>query len=419
MNKKPSVTIGYIRMMDPNISESEAKSLAEVWDDVVDMIVNIMLSYDKSDAPLHINLRAEMAMFTSQMVCYFSENVVKNRTKNRSISDIDPEAERASCFSECGDGGMSKIKETAENFYEKVWKPRMETRWIPKAAKAIERDEIPKEKQVLSVRAVKKKHYIAEWIIRDYWSIEDRCNRRRTNNSVWSNRRIPYGSWGYVKGLWSDKLESYFSLLEGDAKKPYQMLLRTEPINPPQMDAFVGFLVIHILRNPSSINYQRAYAREFLEARALEIGSDFNTVANDSFEALFGVNKIYQAYACPIFESRWAIVSSERPVFVLPDNFCVRARVGDRVKFLVPMSPTKCFITLARPPVEKAIIPVQHRADENLASMISRLLIDGSDREFLSHHDFTVPVMDGTPPPTLGEVIRIISKAIPDHYFRY
>ena len=56
------------------------------------------------------------------------------------------------------------------------------------------------------------------------------------------------GCW-IVATVYSDPLEAYFSLVEGDAKCPINMLLETYPLNSPQREAIVGFLVIQVLRN--------------------------------------------------------------------------------------------------------------------------------------------------------------------------
>lgn len=329
-----------------------------------------------------------MALQASMLVMFFAETVVEKRVDDRDLKTIDPAAERAACFDA---QGQDLIEETARHFYENRWRKMLKERWEPKSRKALEREAQPPRSTKLAIKPVRDKHFISRWLIRDYWAQGDMTMRWRLDPDGWDRDEIRFGSWGHRQGSWGDRLEAYFGLLEGDAKRPIQMLLRVEPLNPPQMESFVGYLVIHILRNPQFIRNLRERTREVVENGAREQGTSYEDMAIAAFEVLFKSNDLYRAYANPISTSQWAIISSETPIFVLPDTFCARGAVNGGPRVIVPLTPFKCFVTLPQTEEEKAIVPRQYQADRALKERIARVLIAAADREFLAHPDFDFP----------------------------
>lgn len=130
----------------------------------------------------------------------------------------------------------------------------------------------PPKKANLSPKPVRDKHFISRWFIRDHWADGPNTTRWRRSGETWSKDRILFGSWGHRQGLWSDRWEAYFGLLEGDAKRPLQMLLAVEPLNQPQQLAFVAHLVVHLLRNPRFVEGLRISMRGMIESAAVERG---------------------------------------------------------------------------------------------------------------------------------------------------
>jgi hypothetical protein len=214
----------------------------------------------------------------------------------------------------------------------------MEERWLPKSRSALEKEASPPKEANLSPKPVRDKHFISRWFIRDHWADGPNTTRWRRSGETWSKDRILFGSWGHRQGLWSDRLEAYFGLLEGDAKRPLQMLLAVEPLNQPQQLAFVAHLVVHLLRNPRFVEGLRIRMRGMIESAAVERGVSFEELARAAYETLYKNNKVYDACARPLLWSRWAIVSSPEPVFVLPDTFCARGVVDDTPRIIAPLA---------------------------------------------------------------------------------
>lgn len=378
-----SIAESMILRQAPNLSREKAHALALIWAEVVHRIIGSILAKDDSEAPLHFNVRAEMSLDLSKMLLFLTEAVIKKRVDGRPIEDISPEAEALACLE--GDG-VSEIESTADNLYP-WWRDRMDVRWLPKSSKALEKDTQPRRMKPLAVKPVRDKHFISRWFIRDFWADGPSATRWRKAGGSWTRRQLPFGRWGHKVGLWDDRVEAWFSLIEGDGKRPIEMLMKIEPLNPPQQQALVAFLIIHMIRNPSVVEGLRWHLRDVLEAGASETGMSFDDMARAAYASLFGDSELYRAWAEPVFVSQWAIVASDDPVFVLPDTFCARGILGDTTRIIVPLTPPRCFVTLAATEDAKRIVPFNVKADARLARRISALLVESAQSEFLSHRD--------------------------------
>lgn len=387
----------------PNAAEVQINALGTIWDEVVHNIINEMLALSLADAAsLHINIREDMALELAQLLLWLSERVIEKRTDSRELSDIDPIAEREACL---GPEGARTITGTAHLVYENIWKRKMDERWKPKSARAIERENKPRA-ATLSVKPVGKNHFIPRWFIRDLWAVDGKVLRWRRSEAGWMSAPRGFGEWGYRKNLYSDRLEAYFALLEGDAKRPIEMLLDTQPLNGPQRESFVGFLIVQMLRNPS---FMEAVQQGIAPVIAREGYADDPTMATKAFESMFRNNIFYDQIARPVMWSRWAIVKSTAPLFVLPDTFGVRGDAGDGLRMIVPLTPNTCFVTLPDREEEKRVVPHHLPTDDTLGRRISATLIQAAQNEFLSHQDF---LPDETPVSPLDALIDEISQAI-------
>lgn len=369
------------------------RALAAVWDEVVDRLVQAMLDLESGmERDLHINLKAEMSFEIARLMQFFAKSVVDKRTGQRHLIAIDPDTERQACL---GPEGEATIRNTARMAHEHVWAKLMNERWQPKSRKALERESNPRPPTRLPIKLVRDKHFISRWFIRDYWAEGPKAIRWRRDGTELRRDEILFAAWGHRVGLWDDGIEAYFSLLENDGKRPIEMLLATIPLNPPQQESFVAYLVIHILRNPQFVLGLRTQLRDMLDEAAANAGITFEDMARGAYASLFKENRIYDAYASPIQWSRWAIVTAKDPVFVLPDSFCVRGAVGNEHRVIVPLTPTKCFVALPSKEVEKRVVPFHIAAEPELARQISHLLIAAAEVEFLAHRDFVVDQHNG------------------------
>lgn len=384
-----SNTLSLIQERAPLLAHSRALALAAIWDQVVDRLVKAMLDLENGvERELHINLKAEMSFEIARLMHFFAKSVVEKRANARDLNKIDLEVETEECL---GPRGEEMIRNTAKMAHERIWDRLMAERWQPKSRKAIEREKNAPRSAALSVSPVRDKHFISRWFIRDYWADGAKATRWRWSEGDLKRDEILFGAWGHRVGLWDDRIEAYFGLLENDGKRPVQMLLDTIPLNPPQQEAFVAYVVIHMLRSPQFVLGLRQQLQEMLDEAARDAGVPFDEMARRAYASLFRQNKIYDAWARPILWSRWAIVTSEKPLFVLPDTFCARSAADGEAKIIVPLTPTKCFVTLPSKEEEKRVVPFHIAADPALARQISNLLIASADIDFLAHRDYTPP----------------------------
>lgn len=217
--------------------------LATIWDEVVHRIVVVLMELAANDAELlHINLQEEWAFELAKLTFWLGEGVVKKRLADRDPSVVGVEQERYECL---GTPGAKLISNTARLVLEHIWK-KLLTDWKRKSEKALEHEANPRPTK-LAIQRVETNHFIPRSFIRDYWAVGGKILRWRRVDKGWSSASRSFGQWGFRPNLYSDWLEAYFGLL------PVQNLLNTRPLNAPQREALVGFLVIQLLRSPAFI----------------------------------------------------------------------------------------------------------------------------------------------------------------------
>jgi hypothetical protein len=402
--KHPPSSREAVRKLRPDAAVELIDPLAIIWDEVLHRIMCRTMELASEDqSPLHINLREEMILELAMLQIWLEAPVVEKRLGERALEDIDPEEERQQCL---GPPGESAILATAKIVYERIWAKLMEQRWKPKSQKATERDASPRQPKP-AIKPVGKNHYIPRWFIRDHWAVDGKVMRWRRAGSGWKGALRGFGKWGFGHNLYSDRLEAYMALIEGDAKKPIEMLLDTRPLNGPQRQSLVGFLIVQILRSP----FFADAIRQQLSSVLTELGYDDSPeTAAKTYEALCSNNDFYHKLAHPVMWSRWALIKSSTPAFVLPDTFGARSELGDGMRMIVPLTPTVCFVTLPGRESEKRIVPSWLTVDEALARRITAALIRSAAREFLSHPDFEPD--EDVPDVPLSDLLLEIEAAI-------
>jgi hypothetical protein len=163
--------------------------------------------------------------------------------------------------------------------------------------------------------------------------------------------------------------------------------LGQRPLNIPQQKSLVGFLVVQLLRSPFFVEQMRIELDPTLAKLGLQ---DDPTIAVRAYDALYSDNAFYSKIAHPLMWSRWAVIRTKSPVFVLPDSFCRRADLGDGLRLIAPLTPFACIATLPSRENEKSIVPAQITANEALACRISSALVNAAVEEFISHPDFHI-----------------------------
>lgn len=401
-----------IQKHDPSASPDKAEKIAVVWDEVVSSIIKEMLARAEPHmVDLHIDLREEMALELAKLISFLSTKVVADRISGRVVKDIDPQVEREQCFSP---KGREKISVTAQNCADEIWLRKYTERWKPKTEAALRKEKKQKRTSIVPKR-VEENHFIPKSFIKRYWS-EGQFIYRTIKGPEGLDEKIktPVGSWGFRPNLYSDHLEAYFGLLEGDAVRPIQMLLNVEPLNRPQREALVGFIVIQRIRNP---HFMEKLERSVAPVVVSEVGAD---KAEDKqymravYETLYSQNDFYDKLARPIIYSRWVVVRSESPDFVLPD-VCNLFGVYENKQYVVtPLTPNDCLIVLPVEIDEPRIVPHYIKASESMVRDISYILCCAAKEELLSKSNASLIAVNEEPNKVMQRIIVSIAKITAD-----
>jgi len=353
-----------------------------VWDEVADRIIKRMLDLTTPHADaLHVDLRGEMILALAKLRIGLRAAVERIRCADRDPSDIRVSNERHECL---GEPGLERIENTAKNCAES-WGQRYRERWRPKSLAALDREANPKTPHPRSPKPVDRNHYISRSFIKNYWAVDDRVQlwRRCSTAEFVALPPKSYGQWGHHRQLYSDRLEDYFGLVEGDAALPLRMLLESEPLNYPQREALVGFLLIQQLRNPSFMAKLHEMIKPVVETVVGKSMSKDGHYMRSVYETLYGNNDFYDRLARSVFWNTWVLVDSE-DAFVLPDTWCVSCAGF----FCAPLTPSTCFISLPPREQQKRVLPIRIRADEGRAAQLNTLLLTDDTHEFLSAISF-------------------------------
>jgi hypothetical protein len=374
--------LSHILKSDRSASADSAAEVAGVWEEVVNAIIQEMLEYSLSQMEdVHFDLREEMTLELAKFMAFISEKVVNDRLGGRSISEIDVQTERKQCFDEAG---KVKISTTAKQCAEHIWLKKYSHRWKPKTEAALKKEKL-KNKIKISPKKVEDNHFIPCSFIKRYWSEGQFVYRNiKVSGRQIERQHTPVGSWGFQKNLYSEHLEAYFGLLEGDAVRPIQMILNVEPLNRPQREALVGFIVIQRLRNPYFMELLKSTVAPIVAAEVGEGKDQDADYMRAVYESLYSQNNFYDKLARPIMYSRWVILQSDDPDYVLPDVCNLFGNYEGSLYVVMPLTPTDCLIVLPVAVQEPRIVPHYIKATKPMAREISYVLRCVAKKEFLS-----------------------------------
>jgi hypothetical protein len=403
--------LSQIHRIDSTAPAELSEEISLIWDEVVSSIAKEMLEYAEPHmGDLHISLREEMALELAKLMSFISSKVVSDRMGGRLIAEIDPEVEREQCFNE---DGRNKISTTAKNFAEHVWIKKYKERWKPKTEAALKRDRVGRKNTKIAPQKVEENHFIPKSYIKKYWSEGQFVYKStKTLGGVEYKKRIPVGSWGFRNNLYSDHLEAYFCLLEGDAARPIEMVLNVEPLNPSQREALIGFIVIQRIRNP---HFMESLARLMSPLVANKVGVDKaedRVYMQKVYETLYSQNEFYDKLARPILFSHWVVVRSATPDFVLPDVCNLFGSYQDRQYVFMPLTPMDCLVVLPIAVEEPRILPHYSKATECMSQDISYILHCSARDEFLSASNATLHLSDEEPDNVIQRIILDLAKII-------
>jgi hypothetical protein len=132
------------------------------------------------------------------------------------------------------------------------------------------------------------------------------------------------------------------------------------------------------------------------------------------YETLYDQNEFYDKLARPVLFSRWVVVRSETPDFVLPDVCNILGSYQDRQYVFMPLTPTDCLVVLPVAVDEPRIVPHYIRASESMAKDISHILYCAARNEFLSASGATLNFSKEEPNNVIQRTILALAKITAD-----
>ncbi len=365
----------------PDTEEKQSQALVDIWEDVVDQIFHEMDRISKPKmTELHINLREEMILEFAKLRHQIEAKVIEAQTSERLPNDIDLKFEREHCL---GDIGKQKILNTGKILAENVWLEKYHNRWKLKTRAALKKENIPAVSKPLKINDVTDNHFIPKSFIKRYWSEKGRIRKNSISKGTVNYKDIPFGTWGFVPSLYSNQLEAYFGLIEGDAAMPIQKILKVEPLNTPQKQALVGFIVIQYIRNPVFIESHNEKLKPIIEQHyGVEKANDTEH-AQFIYESIFHNHEVYRNLSKPLFDNQWVLVRSPQKAIVLPDTCNIFTRVNGEPLTIMPLTVSDCLVILPQK-ADEYPWPWYITATPELERWLLYFLIEHSRTEFLS-----------------------------------
>lgn len=406
-------TKNILLKLHPETNPTRASALAEIWDQVIHLIIEKMIAISAPiTTELHIDLREEIIFELAKLQMFLSEKVVNERLAKQMPNDINIEDERADCL---GSLGFKKINNDAKMASELVWLKKYHDRWKPKTISALQKEKNPKN-ITLKIEPKETNHFIPKSFIKRYWSKGGKIQRYKLNSKgVFESKSLSFGQWGFIKNLYSDRMEAYFGLIEGDAAKPISMLLNVEPLNRPQKEALIGFIVVQRLRNPFFINTLRKKMVPVVEEHVGREKSTDDEYMRKVYETLYSNNSFYDKLARPILKNKWVVVRSKKPSFILPDTSNHFGNYEGVQYVIAPITQTDCLVVLPFENDDQRIIPNYINGNEQLVRDICSLLLLNLNSEFLAGFSFSEPTLSREKPDKImRRIILGITKTIDD-----
>ena len=364
----------------PQVRKEQAKSLSIIWEKVITLIFE---EVDKISSPemteLHIDLKEEMILEHAKLRTHIVNKVIEANTEDVDPNGINLVEEEERCL---GVDGKSKILNTAKIIAENIWLRKYHGRWKLKTRSALAKEGKLKNTK-LAIKDVNDNHFIPKSFIRKYWSRKDKIKRNVINGKSLRSKIIPFSQWGFVKNLYSNKLEAYFGLIEGDASIPLQKTLNVEPLNNPHKKALIGFIVIQRFRNPAFIEgYTKSLHALIAEHYGVEKANDPSHQMK-IYESLYENNQAYAKVAQPLNDNQWVVIRSPNNKILLPDVSNIFSNVSKGTFSVIPLTYKDCLFILPSKS-DKYPFPRYITATYELEEMLLSFTVEHCKAEFLS-----------------------------------
>ncbi len=375
-----------LRNKFPDADPVHMAVLADVWSVEVSKIVDRMLriTKDRGVRSLPAQVRPEAIFQLANLVLWLEGQIIKAKTAQAPIQAIDVEAERDALKSPLI---QDRIENTASILAEHVWLRLCELWWerfpaIPQERSKSVKCFAPHPKPGGTRRmhyspAFSNKHWAPAGKLRVY--------ALGVDGTVRSND-VPARSWGRESFLYSQELEHWFSLVEGDAGEPYSKLLQMVPLNEDETKRWVAYLAVQCMRTPAFILRLLRRVSSFVTEQDLDFPTDTGSLRR-AYETLFSNDRMYAEMHQRLVGRRWEMWrTAPDPGFIRPDEAAlVTSAGGGGWRLIYPLTPTYCFVAgPAAAEMPRPVVPYVRPMDKHRLSQLNLQLAASSRRTVIA-----------------------------------
>lgn len=382
-----SYSLNELQKLKPELGSKLQLELSSILDKVISLILEKMFIFEKAkykNEQIHYLLKEDMQFELAKLISFISGIVVKDGIKNINFLDFNIEEENEKYFN---DAGLIKINNTASELFINIW-DKQYLIWVHKTKNLLQKEQNKEVQKTRNPSVVNINHFITKSFIKDYWSNNELKVNLVTKKSF-KNKYCSYGKFGHQSNIYSDRLEDFFSLLEGDAKQPLKKLINLVPINRLEKEAIVAFIMIHYLRNP--YHFKLKFEELFCELPNVKEYTKTNNSYLYIYETIFKNNELYGILTKNILRNKWVLLNSEEKLFILPDTALYYNQKNDGQIIVFPISPKKCLIILNEEDLRLEALRSITKSKSltiNQSMIFSKFLIDISAKNMLVDKNF-------------------------------
>ena len=334
-----------LRTRFPDNSAAQLTALASVWSHERDLIIARMFAICDQEGFVQVPVAArhEAVFELARLTLRLEDQIISKRTTETPIEELDPVAEGRALGTA---DRLERIENTARIYATAIWKRLHDGWWKKYPALSTVPKRGPRPLAEITSGGTKHQHF-SPVFSNKRWADEATGKVRVYSIDVAggvTSKDVGYRSWGRESFIYSQDLERFFAVVEGDARTPYMKLLNGHPFSEEDRRHWVAFLATQMYRTPWFIVQNLAVLKEFIGVRQLAYPTDTASVRR-IYEGLFTDNRVFAAVYKLIGGRNWTILRAASGCqFVRSDNPAIVTADADQGRVvLYSLSPSACF----------------------------------------------------------------------------
>jgi len=344
---------GRLRSRCPHLSEDEARQIAGIWSNEMEIIITRMKEIsDASVGPaLHIEARIDAIEQMAMLRAYLSQRMLaKKLGDDAAAAGLTAAKERAAVLSQLG---RECVENTAKNLAE-IW-ISLVLKWRKKWPLVVTPDSahdrpkpVSKPKRIANAPGVRNNHYSPASSNKPWASGTQNQVKTLTCNpdGTLRSQDMSYRSWGKEQFLYSLRLERYLALVDDDGARSRDKIIAVRPLTDLDKRRWIAFLIVQMLRTPAFMRQLTENTKRILPDIAPDYPSTPGALKT-AYETLFTNNDVYTRFHEMIAPRTWTVLRAPTGSgFIRPDStILVEGNIRDSTwRLAYPMTPRKVFL---------------------------------------------------------------------------